>query len=156
MSEELDTTVIPSRSLSASGWRENVEFCNCSYEEDLEALLERALQCGDGPAFKTAYVEAVATHSLHRREGYATTIMQRLQAEISRSFELGALSPSDIAFYERLGWELLEGPLFIRSSDGFMPSPKDEEVMVLRLPNTPTSLNVKSRLSAEWREMDLW
>ncbi len=85
MSSELKLTVTKSRSLSALDWRALVELCNCSYEEDLEALLEthrggthvigrigedlvsyamwvqRALQCRINPLLSTAYVEAVAS-----------------------------------------------------------------------------------------------
>jgi len=81
-------------------------------------------------------------------------VMQRLAADV-QDFELAALSPSDPAFYERLGWELWQGPLFIRTDDGLLLSPGEEQVMILRLPRTPP-LDLDAPLSAEWRQGELW
>ena len=57
---------------------------------------------------RTAYVEAVATAPGHQRKGLATAVLQRLVDVVAAdpSWQLAALSPSDAAFYERLGWEL--------------------------------------------------
>ena len=65
-------------------------------------------------------------------------------------YQLGALSPSDDTFYERLGWERWRGPLFIRADARRYPTP-EEIVMILRLDNTPADLDLNEPLSAEWR-----
>jgi aminoglycoside 2'-N-acetyltransferase I len=65
------------------------------------------------------------------------------------------LSPFNVKFYERLGWELWRGPLFIRTEKGLIPSPTDEEVMIFRLPETP-DLDLTAPLSVEWREGEAW
>jgi Predicted acetyltransferase involved in intracellular survival and related acetyltransferases len=114
----------------------------------------RYLQAGHGPLLRTAYVEAVATDPDYQRRGFATAVMQRLAAEV-KDFELAALSPSDPAFYARLGWQLWRGPLFIRTEDGLLASPDEEQVMILRLPRTPL-LDLDMPLSAEWRQGELW
>lgn len=116
--------------------------------------ITRLLQVGDRPPLKTAYVEAVATDPAWRHRGFATAIMRRIAAEV-QGFDLAALSPFDVAYYARLGWELWQGPLFIRTSGGLQPSPDDEQVMILRLPKTPP-LDLTQPLSAEWREGELW
>jgi aminoglycoside 2'-N-acetyltransferase I len=114
----------------------------------------RWLQVGTNPVLRTAYIEAVATEKAYRNRGFATAVMKRVANEI-RDFDLGGLSPFSVAFYERLGWERWRGPLFIRTDAGLVPSPADEEVMVLRLPQTPL-LDLGAPLSAEWREGELW
>jgi aminoglycoside 2'-N-acetyltransferase I len=72
-----------------------------------------------------------------------------------QDYELAALSPFNVAYYERLGWELWRGPLFIRKEEDLMPSLDDEEVMIFRLLRTPV-LDLNAPLSAEWREGELW
>jgi len=80
--------------------------------------------------------------------------MRRLIAEV-QDYDLAALSPFNVDYYERLGWELWRGPLFIRTKEALVPSPADEEVMIFRLPKTPP-LDLDAPLSAEWREGELW
>jgi len=103
---------------------------------------------------RTAYIEAVATEKIYRSRGFATSVMERVAEEI-QDFELAALSPFSVAYYERLGWELWHGPLFIRRGEELMRTPRDGDVMILRLPRTPI-LDLNTPLSAEWRAGDLW
>ena len=168
----------PSHHLPATVRQEIISLCNRAYEEEMEALLKtftnathllgyyngqlvshalwvtRYLQSGTGRQLRTAYVEAVATDPPYRNRGFATAIMQRLVSEIL-DYDLAALSPFNVVYYARLGWELWRGPLFIRQNDQLLPSPSDEEVMIFRLPKTPT-LALEAPLSAEWREGELW
>jgi len=102
----------------------------------------------------TAYIEMVATEKTYRSRGFVTAIMKCVADEI-QDFDLGALSPFSVAYYERLGWELWRGPLFIRTDSGLIRTPRDGDVMILRLPRTP-NLDVNAPLSAEWREGELW
>jgi aminoglycoside 2'-N-acetyltransferase I len=153
-------------------------LCTRAYEEDLTPLFStfkdathvlgflgtlivshalwvtRWLQVGTNPVMRTAYIEAAATEKAYRTRGFAATVMNRVAEEI-QDFELGALSPFSVAYYERLGWELWRGPLFIRTGEGLMRTPRDGDVMILRLPNTPV-LDLYAPLSAEWREGELW
>ena len=154
------------------------ELCREAYDEDLSDTLEqltpavhvlgwldsvlvahalwvtRWLQAGDAPLLKTAYVEAVATKASERRRGFASQLLARLARELGE-YDLAALSPSDAAFYAKLGWEAWRGPLFIRKDAGLAATP-DDSVMILRLARTPVGLNVTEPLSAEWREGELW
>ena len=174
----LDIKVIHSRELSPNLRREIVSLCNRAYEEDIEFIfntfvgathiigyyndifvshalwITRYLQMGTGPYMRTAYVELVASESNYRRRGFASSIMKYLIGEI-QDYELAALSPFSVAYYERLGWERWRGPLFIRTKAGLMPTPVGEDVMVYRLPRTPV-LYLTASLSAEWREGELW
>lgn len=113
----------------------------------------RWLQPAGLPPLRTAYVEMVATEPEFQGRGFASQVMRRLQSAI-QDFELGGLSPAEPMLYTKLGWVFWQGPLFIRTQDGPLPT-LDGEVMVLRLPKTP-SLDLGSALSAEWREGELW
>lgn len=156
-----------------------IALCSRAYEEDIAPLwrtfertshvvgyfdgrpvshalwVTRWLQVGAGSRLlRTAYVELVATDVPFRGRGFAAAIMARLAEEI-QGFDLGALSPFSVEYYVRLGWEQWRGPLFIRTAQGSVASPADEEVMILRLEKTPP-LDVFESLSAEWREGELW
>jgi aminoglycoside 2'-N-acetyltransferase I len=158
---------------------EVVAFCTRAYEEDFTVLMPalqgsvhvlgrrsgrlvthaawvtRWLQPGASVPLRTAYIEAVATDPDCRLQGYASEVMRRIAAEV-RDFDLAALSPSDPAWYARLGWELWRGPLSIRTGTGLLATPGEKgQVMVLRLPRTPP-LDLDAPLSAEWREGELW
>jgi aminoglycoside 2'-N-acetyltransferase I len=152
--------------------------CTEAYEEDLSAYLgwigegvhlvvrdagsivshlmivERALQPGSLPPLRTGYVELVATHPDWQGRGLASRLM-RAAAEDLADFQLGALSPSDAAFYARLGWERWRGPLFVREGTSTYATP-EEEIMVYRTGLTPAWLALDMALSCEWREGEVW
>jgi len=117
-------------------------------------VVSRTLQLGDGQHLRTAYVELVATHSRERRRGYASEILRELAGRID-DFDIGALAPSDEAFYARLGWETWRGALLVRTETGLVPTP-DEQLMVLRLPRTPPALRLDQSVSIEWRPGEVW
>ena len=168
--------------LSRDARHEIITLCEAAYREGFSHLFEqlpgsvhvlardgdgtllshaefvpRWLQASGHEPMRTAYVEAVATAPGHQRKGLATAVLQRLGEVVAAdpSWELAALSPSDAAFYERLGWELWRGPLAIRHDGRLEPSPDDEQVMIQRLPRTPP-LDTTALLTAEWREGELW
>jgi aminoglycoside 2'-N-acetyltransferase I len=116
--------------------------------------IPRQLLYNDLP-LASAYVEAVATHPEHEGRGYASALLRRLAEAIAPAYQIGALSPSDPAFYSRLGWELWRGPLFMLQNGALVATP-DDEAMILRLPQTPAELSLEGRLTAEWREGDVW
>ena len=170
--------VVPGRMLSAAERHTLVELCNRAYGENLQPLFDtfvdpmhllgtvngkmvshamwvtRYLQPGTLLILRTAYVEMVATAEAYRNRGYASALMRHLADEV-RDYDLAALSPFSPGYYVRLGWELWRGPLFIRTPEGTVRSPEDEEVMILRMPKTP-DLDLTAPLSAEWREGELW
>ena len=179
MTELPSISVAPGNQLSASERQEIITLCTRAYEEDFAPLFEtfdtpthlmgrvearlvshalwvtRWLQVGLSAPLRTAYVEAVATDEAFRRRGYASALLRRLAQEIT-DYDLGGLSPSDPGFYERLDWELWQGPLFVRKGAELLPSPRDEQVMILRLRATPPTIDLTASLWAEWREGELW
>lgn len=174
---QLKLKIIGSTLLSDSDRNLVLSLCNRACEEDLEPLfntlqpathilgyykqtlvthamwVDRLLQTGKDLPMHTAYIEMVATEKAYRNRGFATLVMKCVADEI-RDFDLGALSPFSVAYYERLGWQLWEGPLFVRTDSGVIHTPQ-EEVMIFRLPQTP-KLDLNQALSAEWREGELW
>ena len=170
--------VLSATDMTADERQAVIRFCEETYNEDFSQMYEmlpnsvhvlgylgdelithacwvtRWLESGD--MLCTAYVEAVAVASAYQRRGYGKAVMKEIASEIAKhpEFQLAALSPSDPAYYTPLGWELWYGPLSIRTDDGLTPTP-DEEVMIVRLKNTP-DLDVNAPLSAEWRVGELW
>lgn len=118
-------------------------------------IMSRTLATPTHPALRTAYVELVATLPSAQGRGYASTLLQALEAPMA-DWTIGALSPSDAAFYARLGWEMWRGPLAMRTASGSEPSLPDEEVMIRRLPLTPADLDLAEPLSVEWRRGEVW
>ena len=115
--------------------------------------VERTLVNGTA-RLRCAYVELVATDPDHRLRGYASTVMHALGDAIA-GFDMGALSPSDPAFYARFGWATWRGPLFERDRDGRTTrSPADETVMVF--PRRGAALDLDGPLTAPWRRGEIW
>lgn len=157
MTDQLRLEVIESASLRAAQRSAIIEMCNRAYEEDLAPLFDtfgaamhvlgyydqtlvshamwvtRWLQPGTLSLLRTAYIEMVATAQEYRGRGFAFAVMHRVAREI-QDFDLGALCPSSVDYYARLGWERWRGPLFIRRDDGPVPTLEDEVVIILRLP----------------------
>ena len=158
-----------------------LSLCTAAYEEDFKPFLTlftdpthvlvwsqdvlvshllwitRWLQIDDGHLLCTAYIEAVATGPAFRCLGLASEAMRIAVETIAQDdhYAITALSPSDAAFYTRLGWELWRGPLFARTETGRIAMPDDEETMIYRLPTTP-ELDLSRPLSIEWRDLEVW
>ncbi|MCU0521158.1 MAG: GNAT family N-acetyltransferase [Anaerolineae bacterium] len=174
----LQLTVLSCDELSRDQRLAIMDLVNRAYEEDLTALFHtfaeathvlgtvgetlvshalwvtRWLQVDGLSMLRTAYVELVATDAAWRRRGYATAVMRRVAQEV-QGYDIAALSPFSVAYYARLGWERWQGPLLIRKDGKLLPTDADEDVMILRLPQTPP-LDLRASLSVEWREGEVW
>ena len=176
---ELEVRVATAAELPRRMRADILALCERAYAEDLEAQFRsfvepvhvvgvldervvshamwvtRWLAPANADPLRTAYVEAVATEPELQGRGHASLLMRRLIAEI-QGFDLAALSPSDAGegLYQRVGFEVWRGPLFIRTAHGLEATP-DERVMVRRLPRTPR-LDLDAALSAEWRDGEVW
>ncbi|MBY0491943.1 MAG: GNAT family N-acetyltransferase [Gemmatimonadaceae bacterium] len=174
----MQVDIVASAALTATQRDAVVALCTAAYEEPFAAYLTdigpgvhllgtvdgqlvshlmwvpRTLYLDGGRPLETAYVEAVATQPAEQGKGYATRLMRAVPALVE-AFDLAALSPSDEAWYARLGWEMWRGPLSVRDAGGVVETP-DEEVMILRLPKTPAGLNVSAPLACDWRPGEVW
>lgn len=177
MQDEITFELIASEHLSVAQRQEILTLCSAAYEEDFGPYLEllpnavhllarqsgllvshaawvtRWLQINEDKLLQTAYIEAVATAPEYQRRGFGSAVMRRIVTCLD-DFDIAALSPSEVAFYQRLGWELWRGQLAVRTKEGLMATP-DEEVMIYRLPRTP-ELSLTEFLTVEWREGELW
>ncbi len=118
-------------------------------------LVNRTLIVDGHTSLHAAYVELVATHPAYQRRGCGSSIMRALVARM-QGHDIAALSPAVPDFYQALGWEQWRGPLSVRDHAGEQPSDAEEQVMILRLPKTPASLDLDAPLSVEWRPGDAW
>jgi len=175
----MEHRLVQSASLSAEQRTAILDLCRAAYDEELDRylsdigpgmhalglvggvlvshvmLVERWLETPALPPMRTAYVELVATHPAHQGRGYASQLMRAVVPDMPPCV-IGALSPSDPAYYARLGWELWRGPLAVRTARGIEASAPDEQVMVLRLAATPSTLDLDALLSIEWRPGEVW
>jgi aminoglycoside 2'-N-acetyltransferase I len=121
------------------------------------AVVPRTLQAG-GRRLATGYVEGVATRADRRRRGLATLVLREAGRLIEAGYQLGALGDGTgiPGFYQRLGWELWQGPTWADTPDGRVrTAEEDGSVLVLRTPATG-ELDPAAALVCDWREGDLW
>jgi aminoglycoside 2'-N-acetyltransferase I len=110
----------------------------------------------DGRPVDAGYVEAVATTPARQGEGLGTLALREVDRLLRRHHQLGALSTGAHGFYERLGWERWLGPTFVRTGEGAVRTPdEDDGIMVLRFGSTAT-VDLGAPLSCEAREGDDW
>ena len=119
------------------------------------SLVSRQLLCC-GRALCTGYVEAVGVERAHQRVGVGGRMMELLEGKIAESFELGALSASDVgaAFYQARGWLRWQGPLSAVTPSGVVRT-EDEDGGVYVWPPT-LSLDRAQPLAADFRDGDIW
>lgn len=119
------------------------------------SVVERELHIAGRP-LRTGYVEAVATQPGHEGRGHGSAVMERINAHIAATFQLGALGTGRHAFYERLGWQTWQGRAFVRTDTGALRTAEDEGyILVLRTPASPP-LQLTEDISCEWRPGDVW
>lgn len=119
------------------------------------SVVERALEISGRPV-RAGYVEAVAILPSLQRQGHGSRLMRAANEIVSKEFELGALGTGSQPFYERLGWQIWQGPTGVRV-DGAVQATPDEDGYILVLP-TPTSppFELTEPISCEWRAGDAW
>jgi aminoglycoside 2'-N-acetyltransferase I len=114
----------------------------------------RWLQAGNEPLLRTAYVDAVATSPTVQGQGIGSDVMRHL-ASVVDDCDIACLQTDRVAFYERLGWEEWRGSLGGRSTDGYVPTPDQRGIMILRLARTP-SLDLRQLLTIEAHPARIW
>jgi aminoglycoside 2'-N-acetyltransferase I len=119
------------------------------------AVVPRAIEVGSA-LLRTGYVEGVATAPTRQRQGLGTRAMREVGEVLRSEFELGALSTSEHAFYERSGWERWHGPTFVRHGEvRVRTADEDDGIMVLRFGAT-LALDLDQPICCEHREGDDW
>lgn len=119
------------------------------------AVVERALVAGER-TLRAGYVEAVATAPGRQGRGHGSAVMARVGELVRAHAEVGALATGRHAFYQRLGWERWRGPTFVRRASGPVPTPDDDDaVMVLRF-GPSAILALDQPLTCDDRPGDPW
>jgi aminoglycoside 2'-N-acetyltransferase I len=119
------------------------------------AVVPRLLVVGDR-GLRAGYVEAVATAPDHHGRGFGSLVMGAVDGILRRHHELGALSTGSHGFYERLGWERWQGPTGVRHGDAVVPSPEEDDgVMVLRF-GASAGIDLGAPISCGARPGDAW
>jgi aminoglycoside 2'-N-acetyltransferase I len=121
------------------------------------AVVGRRFRAG-GRELATGYVEGVATRGDRRGLGLGTLVMAAVGRVIEEGWELGALADGSgiPGFYQRLGWEVWQGPTWVAGPHGpERTAEEDGAVLVLRTPATG-QLDPTGPLTCDWREGDVW
>lgn len=116
-------------------------------------LVQRRLWTS-GRSLRTGYVEAVAVHPDHRRQGLGHAVMDALEA-LAPAYDLLALSASDagVALYESRGWVPWRGPTGVLGPHGPERTEEDDgAVYVLGA----DGLDLDARVDCDWRDGDVW
>lgn len=175
----ISISIVPHEELGTKLQSEIVALCSDAYEEDFEPyfrLLERAThvlamesdklvahgawvsrEVRVGRTCKPlhcAYIEAIATPARLQGRGLGTLVLKSIPPLIL-DFDIAALSPSEPEFYARSGWEMWQGPLSYTQEGQRIKTP-DEQVMIYRLPRTPSDVSLEQELETDWREGDVW
>jgi aminoglycoside 2'-N-acetyltransferase I len=119
------------------------------------AVVPRTLAVGDRKV-GAGYVEGVATAVGRQRSGLGTVVMRAVGDVVRERYELGVLSTSAHAFYERLGWERWRGPTYVRDGAALVRTEaEDDGIMALR--HGPTAgLDLTASLICDARPGDDW
>lgn len=121
------------------------------------AVVPRSIDAGGRTFPDAGYVENVATRPDRQGAGAGTAAMATIGEVLHERHELGVLSTSSHAFYERLGWERWRGPSSVRLPDGSLVRTADEDdgIMVLRFGASAT-LDLDGPIACDARTGDDW
>jgi aminoglycoside 2'-N-acetyltransferase I len=119
------------------------------------SVVPRRLELPERVLF-TGYVEAVATHPLFQRRGYAGAAMLRIGEVIQDTYDIGALSTAIPSFYVKFGWQRWLGMTFVNVPEGRLRTEEDDDgVLVLRTPRTG-SIDLELPITCDHRFGDVW
>jgi aminoglycoside 2'-N-acetyltransferase I len=119
------------------------------------SVVQRRLLHG-GRALRTGYVEGVAVHPDHRRQGHGGTVMAELERIIRAACHLGALgaSPEGALLYTARGWQQWQGPTSALTPDGIRRT-ADLDGAIYVLP-VSAPFDVTGELTCDYRPAALW
>ena len=119
------------------------------------SVVQRRLLHG-GRALRTGYVEGVAVHPAHRRQGHGNTLLTEAERLLRGGYQLGALSSTaaGLAFYAARGWRRWQGPTWALTPAGRVRTAEDDDAVFVLPGSAP--LDLTDALTCDWRDGDLW
>lgn len=119
------------------------------------ALVGRAFLVGDTPR-RVGYLEAMGVHPEVQRRGIGAAILRRVNRQVARGYDFGALSASDEGFglYRAGGWEVWRGPLAVLTPGGVVPTPEEAGGVLVYAPAGGLDLDLP--LTCDFRSGDVW
>jgi len=179
MTTRLDVRLRRTRQIDAAMRAAIVELCTAAYQTDFSrfffylptdglhfiayrddqivshaVVTTRWVQPERLPVLRTAYVDAVATLPAYQRRGYGSAVMRELTAYLIE-YDLACLETDQVTFFEHLGWQRWRGPRAGRSGTELTPTPEQQNIMILRLANTPP-LDLDRLLTIEAQAGRMW
>ena len=119
------------------------------------AVVERELQTGQH-GLPTGYVEAVATLPSRQGQGHASRLTGAVEELLDGAFALGALASAGTTLYERRGWMPWLGQTYVRTDDGHVRTPDDDDAIYVWLTPSSPELDVSAPISCDRRPGDPW
>ena len=119
------------------------------------SVVQRQFLHGDQP-LRAGYVEGVAVHAGHRRQGIGAAVMAPVERIIRAAYDLGALGATDeaVPFYTGRGWRRWTGPTFALTPDGRRRTAEDDGGVYVLAVDVP--LDLDGEIAADWRDGDVW
>ncbi|WP_240319516.1 GNAT family N-acetyltransferase [Deinococcus wulumuqiensis] len=119
------------------------------------ALVGRALLVGSEPR-RAGYLEAMGVHPAVQRRGIGRAILRRVNRQVARGYDFGALSASDegLGLYRAEGWEVWRGPLAVLTPGGLVPTPEEAGGVLVYAP--AGELDLSQSLTCDFRSGDVW
>ncbi|KOU47006.1 MULTISPECIES: GNAT family N-acetyltransferase [Streptomyces] len=120
------------------------------------SVVQRRVQHADR-SYRAGYVEAVAVHTLYRREGLGHRVTAALERVIDTAYDFGALSASDegAALYAARGWQVWPGRLAAFGPAGTVPLPEEEGSTYVRPAAGRPLPDPGHPLHFDWRDGDV-
>lgn len=109
-----------------------------------------------GSPLRTGYVEGIAVREDRRGQGLCHALMDGVEQVIRGAYQLGALSPSEMAreLYLARGWIQWKGPTSVLAPAGLDRTPEDDGAVFV-LP-VDVKVDPTADLVCDWRSGDVW
>ena len=103
---------------------------------------------------ETAYIDAVGVLPECQGQRVGSAVLTHMAASIN-GYQIACLETDRPSFYQNLGWERWPGPKAGRREGALIPTPDEQNVMILRLPKTP-ALNLAGLLTIDDQGVRFW
>ncbi len=119
------------------------------------AVVQRTFVIGD-QARRVGYLEAMGVHPDLQRSGVGRAMMDRVNAQVTKGYDFGALSASEQGFglYRASGWVVWQGALRVMTLNGTHHTPEDAGSVLVY--DDSGRLNLHEPLISDYRSGDVW